>query len=62
MPSRSASAAIFSQPRLRRNPAGRLVYNARRMPDVALSRFYVLAAAVLFSTGGAAIKGVALSS
>ncbi len=32
------------------------------MPDVALSRFYVLAAAVLFSTGGAAIKGVALSS
>ncbi len=32
------------------------------MPDVALSRFYVLAAAVLFSTGGAAIKLVALSS
>ena len=32
------------------------------MPDVALSRFYVLAAAALFSTGGAAIKLVALSS
>ena len=32
------------------------------MSDVALSRFYVLAAALLFSTGGAAIKLVTLSS